>query len=191
MTTTAKGDVASFVNVLPPSRLGQAHGTLDSFHAAASISTSTSKEYTLIVVTEEEPSSSSPRGVADDEQQFGNANDSPRRSPRRRRILLGLKNRGFGQGLYNSFGGKFDSPEESVEECACRELQEETNITVTVSTMTDCKVGVQHFTFEDMTVEMIVHVFRICLEDQATDSYSIQDVRRLHPNGMRIGRKFH
>jgi 8-oxo-dGTP pyrophosphatase MutT (NUDIX family) len=174
MTTAAKG-VLSFVNVLPPSRLGQAHGTLDSFHAAASISTSTSKEYTLVVVTEEP--SSSPRGVAD--EQFGKDN-SPRRSPRHRRILLGLKNRGFGQGLYNSFGGKFDSPEESVEECACRELQEETNITVDVSTMTDCKVGVQHFTFEDMTVEMIVHVFRIHLEEQ-TNSYSIQGCEEITP----------
>jgi len=43
-------------------------------------------------------------------------------------LLLGLKNRGFGCGFYNSFGGKLDPSELSdpisgVVNCACREVR--------------------------------------------------------------------
>lgn len=125
-----------FTNRLPESRLGQFHSTLDSFRQASQHVPSRSKEFTLVVVT-----------------------DSPAR------ILLGLKNRGFGMGMYNSFGGKFDHPEESVEDCACRELLEETNISIPVEEMKKQKVGIQRYTFENDPVEMIMHVFRILLKD--------------------------
>ncbi|KAI9062227.1 hypothetical protein FKP32DRAFT_865614 [Trametes sanguinea] len=44
------------------------------------------------------------------------------------KILLGYKKRGFGQGLWNGFGGKVD-PGETAAQAAVRELQEEAGIT--------------------------------------------------------------
>ncbi|KAJ2359863.1 hypothetical protein H4S02_010037 [Coemansia sp. RSA 2611] len=41
-----------------------------------------------------------------------------------RQVLLGLKKRGMGEGLWNGFGGKLESGE-TLDECAHRELQEE------------------------------------------------------------------
>eukprot|EP00056_Hartaetosiga_gracilis_P017259 m.6783 g.6783 ORF g.6783 m.6783 type:complete len:151 (-) comp5533_c0_seq1:454-906(-) len=41
----------------------------------------------------------------------------------RKRILLGMKKRGFGKGKFNGFGGKLEKGE-TVEEAAVRELQE-------------------------------------------------------------------
>jgi 8-oxo-dGTP diphosphatase / 2-hydroxy-dATP diphosphatase len=43
------------------------------------------------------------------------------------RVLLGMKKRGFGQGLWNGFGGKIHQGE-SLEEAALRECQEEAGI---------------------------------------------------------------
>jgi 8-oxo-dGTP pyrophosphatase MutT (NUDIX family) len=127
----------TFPNRLPESRLGQSHPSLDAFRQATQFTPLKSKEFTLVVVT------SSPN-----------------------RILLGLKNRGFGMGMYNSFGGKFDHPEESVEACACRELQEETNISIPLEEMKKHNIGIQRYTFENDPVEMIMHVFRIHLKDE-------------------------
>ena len=45
------------------------------------------------------------------------------------RVLLGMKKRGFGVGLWNGFGGKVE-PNESVRAAARRELQEESGIDV-------------------------------------------------------------
>ncbi len=42
-------------------------------------------------------------------------------------LLLGLKKRGFGEGLWNGFGGKVQ-PGEGIEAAALRELEEETGI---------------------------------------------------------------
>ena len=44
-----------------------------------------------------------------------------------KKILLGLKKRGFGKGIYNGFGGKLE-PGESAEEAAVRELGEEAGV---------------------------------------------------------------
>ena len=44
-------------------------------------------------------------------------------------VLLGRKNRGIGQGLWNGFGGKV-KPDESVEEAARREVLEECGLIV-------------------------------------------------------------
>ncbi|KAI7828354.1 NUDIX hydrolase domain-like protein [Kickxella alabastrina] len=45
-------------------------------------------------------------------------------SPDGNQVLLGLKKRGMGQGLWNGFGGKPESGE-TMDQCAHRELQEE------------------------------------------------------------------
>ena len=74
-----------------------------------------------------------------------------------------MKNRGFGQGMYNSFGGKFDHPNETSEECACRELKEETNIRITTKEMKQSKVGIQRYTFDNDPIQMIMHVYHIDL----------------------------
>ena len=121
MSIPMKSDNDLFPNCLPLSRLGTPHPTLESFEHAVKQSVTKTKEFTLIVVTSD---SLEGNGFgANVSTSSDNNNNTPQG-----RILLGMKNRGFGKGYYNSFGGKFDSPEETVEECACRELWEETNI---------------------------------------------------------------
>ncbi|OEU16879.1 hypothetical protein FRACYDRAFT_185467 [Fragilariopsis cylindrus CCMP1102] len=117
-----------------------------------------SKEYTLVIVTETiQP---------------------------QQRILLGMKNRGFGTGKYNAFGGKFlhdddddgdvTKVKETVEECACRELKEEINIKIPIERMKQSKIGIQRFTFEDnIQNEMIVHLFHTDLSSSIEESYNI------------------
>lgn len=46
---------------------------------------------------------------------------------RKNSVLLGLKTRGLGKGLWNGFGGKVEE-NETVEDCAKRELEEECNL---------------------------------------------------------------
>jgi 8-oxo-dGTP diphosphatase len=155
-----------FRHVLPETRLGQQHFNLDDFRKNVSFDRQkdsstdphnvekgpTTKEYTLIVVTE-----------------YGT-----------KRILLGKKHRGFGKGMYNSFGGKVEPHEQNcIATSAIRELHEETGILVPDTTMmSPCGVGTLYFTFEDSPTEMIVHLFRInirfddegCCEDVKSQS---------------------
>lgn len=49
-----------------------------------------------------------------------------------RRVLLGMKKRGFGEGKWNGFGGKREG-EETMVECAQRELQEESGLQVALA----------------------------------------------------------
>jgi 8-oxo-dGTP pyrophosphatase MutT (NUDIX family) len=139
----------TFPRRLPVSRLGKQHDSLQSFEDAVLPSRPSppqqrqSKAFTLVVVTADRDIESSSK----------------------HRILLGMKNRGFGKGMYNSFGGKLEDGE-TVEECACRELHEETNIEISVREMTEFKVGIQRYTFEKDPVEMIMHVFRIHLNSE-------------------------
>ena len=79
-----------------------AHSTLESFYASVPSPPQKEKVYTLIVSL----------------------------SPSRGLILLGKKLRGFGQGLYNGFGGKPDGPDEPLLDCACREMLEESGVEV-------------------------------------------------------------
>ncbi|KAM6299115.1 oxidized purine nucleoside triphosphate hydrolase [Aegotheles albertisi] len=71
------------------------------------------------------------------------------------RVLLGMKKRGFGAGLWNGFGGKVQ-PGESIEEAARRELLEESGLTV------DTLQKMGHITFEFVgnSELMEVHIFR-------------------------------
>ena len=141
-----------FKNSMPPDRLGTPHSTIDSFFAAVYSSNNGTptprpkkKEYSLVVVTES----------------------------RRRRILLGLKHRGFGSGFYNCFGGKLEKNEDPATG-AVRELHEEANIKVELDVMNRSEVGILHFTFEDDDeFEMVVHLFRVdvtCAKRKKTTS---------------------
>jgi 8-oxo-dGTP pyrophosphatase MutT (NUDIX family) len=126
-----------FSNALPEARLGQAHDSLKAFrqHVSPEAFSETKKEYTLIVVTEFQT----------------------------QRILLGRKHRGFGKGMFNSFGGKLEPTDESIVTSAMRELHEETGISVTHGDALH-SVGTLHFTFADSTTEMMVHLFRLQIQ---------------------------
>src|SRR3989344_1318903 len=71
------------------------------------------------------------------------------------RILLGMKKRGFGTGLWNGFGGKVQD-DESIEESAKRETFEETGLTARSLS----QAGTIVFKFKDGTGIHEVHVFR-------------------------------
>ncbi|KAI9275370.1 NUDIX hydrolase domain-like protein [Sporodiniella umbellata] len=71
-----------------------------------------------------------------------------------KKVLLGMKKRGFGAGKYNGFGGKVE-PGETIEEGARRELTEEAEITAIDMT----KMAVVLFTFENNPVGLEMHLF--------------------------------
>jgi len=81
---------------------------------------------------------------------------------RGRQVLLGMKKRGFGAGMYNGFGGKV-RVEERVEDCARRELEEECGLwgalrpCAEVVVLFDCAKRTRHhiFTAEALSGEPI------------------------------------
>eukprot|EP00923_Selenidium_pygospionis_P006635 GHVN01011390.1.p1 GENE.GHVN01011390.1~~GHVN01011390.1.p1 ORF type:complete len:295 (-),score=104.52 GHVN01011390.1:339-1223(-) len=81
-------------------------------------------------------------------------------SPNQNKILMGLKNRGFGKGLYNSFGGKVEDGEDVVTS-AVREVKEETGLDVEYEMMRQGRIGVLSFTFDDNDLNMVVNLFKI------------------------------
>jgi len=133
-TTTMTPKDVVFRHVLPASRLGKSHDSLEDFRdAIAPFVSIKSKHYTLVLIVTE---------------------------PHVERILLGFKQRGFGKNMYNSFGGKVEDGED-LDECASRELLEETGIAVSQEHMATCHVGELRFSFDDSDTEMVVHVFRV------------------------------
>lgn len=72
------------------------------------------------------------------------------------KILLGLKKRGFGEGLWNGFGGKMEEGE-TVENAAKRELKEESGLEATDFN----KVGILEFSFEEDPKILEVHIFKV------------------------------
>ena len=72
-----------------------------------------------------------------------------------KKILLGMKKRGFGEGRWNGFGGKVDSGE-TIEEAARREIQEEAGIEVIDLE----KLGVIDFKFQTTGEEIEVNIFK-------------------------------
>jgi len=148
-----------FRRALPPERLGQRHETLGSFRTSVSRQQQQQQQqqppkqrrYALVVVT-----ATSEAAAADSSDR----DDASKQASSRRncKILLGMKHRGFGRGMYNSFGGKLES-KESPEQCAQRELLEETNIQLDSEYVASCKVGTLFFTFDDSDAEMVVHLF--------------------------------
>jgi mutator protein MutT len=79
-----------------------------------------------------------------------------------KQILLGMKKRGFGAGLYNGFGGKLNAGE-TIEQAAIRELAEEVGIHTNTNGMK--KVGELDFKFPSVPEEkdwnQLVHVYLI------------------------------
>lgn len=69
-------------------------------------------------------------------------------------ILLAMKKRGFGAGLWNGVGGKVESGE-TIEQATIRETQEEIGVTP----LQLHKVAVHDFVFPDGTPDMEVHAF--------------------------------
>ncbi|HEX7588854.1 MAG TPA: 8-oxo-dGTP diphosphatase [Anaerolineae bacterium] len=72
-------------------------------------------------------------------------------------LLLGMKNRGFGSGKYNGFGGKVESGE-TIENAAVRELSEECGITVSVSDLIQA-ARLEFFFPAQPDWNQVVHVF--------------------------------
>ncbi len=71
-----------------------------------------------------------------------------------KRVLLGMKKRGFGNGRWNGFGGKMDEGE-TVKEATVREVEEEACIKITDLK----KQGILKFTFENSNDTLQVHIF--------------------------------
>lgn len=71
-----------------------------------------------------------------------------------RRILLGMKKRGFGEGRWNGFGGKVVVGE-TIEEAARREVKEEAGVDVGIMR----ERGTLTFEFEDASEVLEVHLF--------------------------------
>lgn len=69
-------------------------------------------------------------------------------------LLLGYKTRGIGKGLWNGFGGKLEE-NESMKNCAKREMEEECNLIVK-----DLKpIGIVRYEVEDTNTSNIIHIF--------------------------------
>ena len=69
-------------------------------------------------------------------------------------VLLGMKKRGFGTGKWNGYGGKLEATE-TIEQCAIRELEEESGIVTTEMT----RKGYIVFKMLELNMLMRVHVF--------------------------------
>ena len=72
-------------------------------------------------------------------------------------LLLGMKNRGFGSGKYNGFGGKVE-PGETVENAAARELYEECEVVVDPGDLTRA-ARLEFFFPAQPDWNQVVHVF--------------------------------
>lgn len=75
---------------------------------------------------------------------------------RSRKILLGMKKRGFGAGRWNGFGGKLYEGE-TIEEGLKRETKEEAGVEINDFD----KVGIIEFEFKGNPEILEVHIFRV------------------------------
>ncbi len=74
------------------------------------------------------------------------------------RVLLGMKKRGFGQGLFNGFGGKVEA-HETPEEAAVREMHEESGVSVVITA--EHKMGIIEFSYMDTDELHEVHIYKV------------------------------
>ena len=72
-------------------------------------------------------------------------------------LLLGMKNRGFGSGKYNGFGGKVEAGE-TIENAAARELREECGIAVSLDDLMPA-AHLEFFFPAQPDWNQVVHVF--------------------------------
>lgn len=91
------------------------------------------------------------------------------------KLLLGYKKRGFGQHIYNGFGGKVE-PGETPLEAAARELQEEAGIQASLK-----HVGMLFFVSEGIDQAFQIEIYR-------ADGYSgiITETEEMLPSWFRI-----
>ncbi|MDB5170401.1 MAG: putative hydrolase [Candidatus Saccharibacteria bacterium] len=73
-------------------------------------------------------------------------------------ILLAMKKRGFGKGLWNGVGGKIDTGE-SIEQAMLRECEEE----IAVRPIVYHKVAIHEFLYQASDLPVIVHAY-LCTE---------------------------
>lgn len=73
-----------------------------------------------------------------------------------KKVLLGMKKRGFGKGKWNGFGGKLNG-NESFRQAAVRELLEETGLRIQEEGLK--KVGEFKVGFPNKDWDQIIHVF--------------------------------
>lgn len=73
-----------------------------------------------------------------------------------RKVLLGMKKRGFGKGRWNGFGGKLE-PGETIENSAKRELCEEAGIEAGKLE----QLGIVDFEFQNNPEISEVHIFKV------------------------------
>jgi len=73
-----------------------------------------------------------------------------------KKVLLGMKKRGFGAGRWNGFGGKL-AVGETIEDATRREAREEAGIEITAME----KVGLIDFEFKGNPEILEVHIFKV------------------------------
>lgn len=91
-------------------------------------------------------------------------------------LLLGMKKRGFGMGIWNGFGGKMEEGE-SIEVATKREMQEESGLEVGDLE----KFGIVEFEFENNPEILEVHFFK-------TDDFSgeLRESEEMRPQWFAI-----
>lgn len=87
-------------------------------------------------------------------------------------VLLGMKKRGFGVGKWNGYGGKLEATE-TIEQCAVRELEEESGIVAKDMT----RKGYIVFKIFDVNKLLRVHVFETW--DFAGEAVETEEMRPL------------
>ncbi|KAG5449327.1 Nudix (Nucleoside diphosphate linked moiety X)-type motif 1 [Clonorchis sinensis] len=143
------------------------------------------KLYTLMVVVYNQWDPNHPPQVMKNGQlvSFNHTNSSTRW------LLLGLKQRGFGQGRWNGFGGKVHSGDSSPKAAALRELKEESGLDVSDENIEE--IGRLWFTFTESDECFEVHVF-MCPHWHPFNSTTGQiqwpsDTDEMHPSWFPIG----
>lgn len=146
-----------FHRALDKSRLGRRHDTLESYIASVGLGQQfhkqTPKEFSLVII------------LSRDQSSDNSANSSSLS------ILIGKKLRGFGADFYTGFGGKLENDLGELthpSKGACREVEEETGISIPLKTMEESFVGTINFTFEDKDKHkaMKVHLFCVFVSAQ-------------------------
>ncbi|MDB4430393.1 NUDIX domain-containing protein [bacterium] len=156
---------------MPQSRLGTGHHSLASYVDAVNNDDSQQQqhhndvpiEFSLIVVLSRNAHLHDNNNNASDSIDDDNDDDVERVNSNIS-ILLGKKLRGFGEGFFNSLGGKLEKGEHCNPALgAARELEEESGIRIPLSVMQDAFVGVINFTFEDDDINRAMRVHLFCV----------------------------
>ncbi|KAL7549006.1 hypothetical protein ACHAWF_012272 [Thalassiosira exigua] len=155
-----------YKHALPGSRLGAGHETLEAFQEAVAadgrngLQQREPKEFSLVVILSRDANIRSAGPSRD--QSCDAAGDADGTLS----ILLGKKLRGFGEGFFNSPGGKLEADlgeRDRPALGAVREVREETGIDVPLRAMEEGFVGTINFTFEDSDLYGAMRVRLFCV----------------------------